>query len=94
MQKSSDDNVVIDSDVMIENTNYNKFNVRANLEAYINKRLKNLQIGYTLPQDLTRKISIEKLRVYFSGENLWTGTSLRKQTVPKPVMGFSTFLSR
>ncbi len=29
-------------------------------------RLKNLQIGYTLPQDLTRKISIEKLRVYFS----------------------------
>ena len=39
-------------------------------------RLKNLQIGYTLPQDLTRKISIEKLRVYFSGENLWTGTSL------------------
>lgn len=29
-----------DKDGLIENTNYNKFNVRANLEAYINKRLK------------------------------------------------------
>ena len=48
-------------------------------------RLKNLQIGYTLPQDLTRKISIEKLRVYFSGENLWTGTSLRKQYDPETI---------
>ena len=48
-------------------------------------RLKNLQIGYTLPQSLTRKISIEKLRVYFSGENLWTGTSLRKQYDPETI---------
>ena len=48
-------------------------------------RLKNLQIGYTLPQELTRKISIEKLRVYFSGENLWTGTSLRKQYDPETI---------
>lgn len=46
-------------------------------------RLKNLQIGYTLPQALTRKMSIEKLRVYFSGENLWTGTSLHKQYDPE-----------
>ena len=29
-----------DKDGLIENTNYNKFSVRANLEAYINKRLK------------------------------------------------------
>ncbi len=48
-------------------------------------RLKNLQIGYTLPQELTRKISIEKLRIYFSGENLWTGTSLRKQYDPETI---------
>lgn len=33
-------------------------------------RLKNLTIGYTLPQQWTRKAMIEKLRVYFSGENL------------------------
>jgi len=34
-------------------------------------RLKNLTFGYTLPEKLTRKASIAKLRVYFSGENLF-----------------------
>lgn len=34
-------------------------------------RLKNLSVGYTLPQKLTRKIYLEKVRVYFSGENLF-----------------------
>ena len=34
-------------------------------------RLKNLTFGYTLPEKLTKKISISKLRVYFSGENLF-----------------------
>lgn len=33
-------------------------------------RLKNLTIGYTLPQHLTRKVYLEKVRFYFSGENL------------------------
>ncbi|MCH3994896.1 MAG: TonB-dependent receptor [Prevotella sp.] len=51
--------------------------------AYI--RLKNLQFGYTLPQILTRKWGIEKLRIYFSGENLWTGTSLAKQFDPETI---------
>lgn len=35
-------------------------------------RLKNLTIGYTLPRALTQKVNIEKVRVYFSGENLLT----------------------
>ncbi len=35
-------------------------------------RLKNLTIGYTLPQRITKKIGMSKLRVYFSGENLLT----------------------
>lgn len=33
-------------------------------------RLKNLTVGYTLPANLTNKIGIDKLRVYFSGQNL------------------------
>ena len=33
-------------------------------------RLKNLTVGYTLPQNLTRKINIDSVRLYFSGENL------------------------
>lgn len=35
-------------------------------------RVKNLTFGYTLPQKLTRKASIERLRFYFSGENIFT----------------------
>jgi TonB-dependent starch-binding outer membrane protein SusC len=37
-------------------------------------RLKTLQLGYTLPADLSKKASIQKLRVYIAGENLLTFT--------------------
>ncbi len=51
--------------------------------AYI--RLKNFTVGYTLPQNVTKKWHIQKLRVFFSGENLWTGTKLAKQFDPETV---------
>ena len=38
--------------------------------AYI--RLKNLQLGYTIPTRLTEKVEIQKLRFYLSCENLFT----------------------
>lgn len=34
-------------------------------------RLKNLTVGYTLPQKWTKKVEIESVRMYFSGENLF-----------------------
>ena len=34
-------------------------------------RLKNLTFGYTLPESLTKKVYIPRLRVYFTGENLF-----------------------
>ena len=34
-------------------------------------RLKNLTFGYTLPEKLTSAVSISKLRLYFTGENLF-----------------------
>ena len=37
-------------------------------------RLKNLTFGYTLPQKLTRKIYVSKLRLYFSAQNLFVVT--------------------
>ena len=37
-------------------------------------RLKNLQIGYTIPASITRRAFINKLRVFVSGENLLTFT--------------------
>ncbi|MBR1869752.1 MAG: SusC/RagA family TonB-linked outer membrane protein, partial [Bacteroidales bacterium] len=33
-------------------------------------RLKNVTFGYTLPQNLTRKVNIRKFRLYFTAENL------------------------
>ncbi|MBK5722187.1 SusC/RagA family TonB-linked outer membrane protein [Dysgonomonas sp. Marseille-P4677] len=38
-------------------------------------RLQNLTIGYTLPKTLTQRWNIDRLRVYASGQNLWTSTN-------------------
>lgn len=35
-------------------------------------RLKNLQLGYTLPKNLLTRLNIEAIRIYFSGYNLLT----------------------
>lgn len=40
-------------------------------------RLKNFTLGYTLPQEWSQKLRIDKLRIYFSGDNLLTWTKLR-----------------
>ncbi|WP_165023894.1 SusC/RagA family TonB-linked outer membrane protein [Dysgonomonas sp. ZJ279] len=37
-------------------------------------RLRNAQFGYTLPMVLTRRVSIQKLRIYLAAENLLTFT--------------------
>ena len=37
-------------------------------------RLKNVQIGYSLPSNLIQKVGISKLRIYVSGDNLITIT--------------------
>ena len=50
-------------------------------------RLKNVQLGYTLPQRLTSKVAISKLRIYVSGENIWTKTKLIKIFDPETVDG-------
>lgn len=41
-------------------------------------RLKNLTIGYTLPKQLTDKVNISRLRIFFSGDNLFEITGLYK----------------
>ena len=37
-------------------------------------RIKTLQLGYTLPNDVLSKYGIDKLRIYFTAENLFTFT--------------------
>jgi len=53
-------------------------------------RLKNLQIGYTLPAVWTKNIAISKARLFVSGENLWTGSDLSKLFDPETINGGNT----
>lgn len=49
--------------------------------AYI--RLKQLTLSYTIPTSLTEKLRIERMKVFFSGSNLWTGTKMIKISDPE-----------
>ncbi len=50
------------SDFWVQNANY--------------IRLKNMQIGYTLPASITRRAKISKLRIYFTGQDMWEKTGM------------------
>lgn len=52
-------------------------------------RLKNIQFGYTLPTAVMQKVGLTKCRIFVSGENLWTGTSLTKLFDPETINGGS-----
>jgi len=60
------------------NTSISRFRLNA---GYL--RLKNIQLGYTLPVDLTKKVWVQRARIYVSGENLLTFTSLPKTLEPE-----------
>jgi TonB-linked SusC/RagA family outer membrane protein len=59
----------------INNYNYFPSNWVAEEGAYL--RLKNLVIGYTVPQKLIQKAKIERLRIYFSGNDLWETSHIK-----------------
>jgi TonB-linked SusC/RagA family outer membrane protein len=40
-------------------------------------RLKNLTVGYIIPANITSKVSIDRIRLYFSGDNLLTFTKYK-----------------
>lgn len=48
-------------------------------------RLKNLSIGYTIPSLITKKVRVERARIYFSGQNLFTWTKLSKAFDPEAI---------
>lgn len=50
-------------------------------------RLKNLQIGYSLPKKWIAKVNLSKVRVYYSGQNLMTLTSFLKGWDPEAPAG-------
>ena len=55
--------------------NYQNKDIAVQNSTYI--RLKSLVVGYTLPQNITQKAAINKLRVYFSGDDLWEWTKIK-----------------
>jgi TonB-linked SusC/RagA family outer membrane protein len=46
-------------------------------------RLKNIEIGYTIPKTITSRIGVSNLRIYFSGVNLLTLTKVKNYDVEK-----------
>lgn len=68
-----------------EHMGYNDFYVYKN--NYL--RLRNLTFGYTVPAKLTKKIGVQKLRVYFSGDNLFTVGNAAKHFVDPEQAGVS-----
>ena len=56
-------------------TGYNSRTSTWHLESGSYLRLQNLSLGYTLPRALTQKFKVEKMRVYVSGQNLFTITN-------------------
>ena len=53
-------------------------------------RVKNVTIGYTLPAKISQRIFLEKVRVYFSAENLFTFDHLDGVMDPELTGGWST----
>ncbi len=54
-------------------------------------RLKNLQFGYTIPSRLTSKAGIQKLKIYYSAQNLLTFTKFYKWVDPETPAGDSGY---
>jgi hypothetical protein len=56
---------------------YNKDASSRFVESAAYLRLKNIQLGYTLPRHITDKIGVERLRIYIGGSNLLTFTKYK-----------------
>lgn len=50
-------------------------------------RLKDLQLGYTFPREITEKLHMSNLRVYYSGQNLFTISGMIKGFDPEAPSG-------
>lgn len=81
-------------------TGYNGRTSTWHLESGSYLRLSNLAIGYTLPQKLTRKVYLDKCRIYVSANNLFTITkysgynpevSLRSSDATTPGEDYGTY---
>jgi TonB-linked outer membrane protein, SusC/RagA family len=76
----SSDNTGAQYAVMSRDANFNKWNYQntdVSVQQSMYVRLKSLVVGYTLPASLTKKLTLSKVRVYFSGDDLWEWTKIK-----------------
>jgi len=67
------------------NTSKNQQTQTRYLQSAAYLRVKNIQLGYTLPYNFTRMLTLSKVRVYVSAENMLTFTNLTKTFDPETV---------
>ncbi len=66
---------VASRDQAFNNWNYQNKDVSVQSSKYI--RLKSLVVGYTIPSVLIKKLALTKVRVYFSGDDLWEWSKIK-----------------
>lgn len=54
-------------------------------------RIKNITVGYTLPQELTKKAHLSRVRVFVSGDNLFEWSALKRYFDPEAVTNESGY---
>lgn len=57
--------------------------------AYI--RLKNITVSYDLPKSVLSHVGLQKVQVFFTGENLWTSTKLAKMFDPEAIFTSNSY---
>ena len=55
--------------------------------AYV--RLKNIVIGYTLPQEISRRVKMERARIYFAGNDIWEWSKIKDKWDPEQASSIS-----
>jgi len=72
----------------IRNWNYQPSSLQAINGAYV--RLKNLQVGFSLPERLIARARMTRARIYFSGFDLWEKHHVKGGWDPEsPPLGFN-----
>ncbi|MEX6686369.1 SusC/RagA family TonB-linked outer membrane protein [Danxiaibacter flavus] len=49
-------------------------------------RVKNLTVGYSLPHNVIRRLGMQKLRIFFTGENLFEFSKIKKYVDPEAIV--------
>ena len=57
-------------------------------------RLKNVTLGYSLPQRWMKAIGMSKVRFYFTGQNLWTASNLKFKNLDPEAGSLTNFIYR